>query len=124
MKMADKFLTIAVALKNVPAAQLAKQRIRIVQHEYVYDAFVSETCRYCKGTAKRPYGPEDAWQSEVQECKSCNAGSGARYLSEMPKPVRNAAVKALNAAGWHVAYEKRGRHWFMERETVIKDVSV
>ena len=106
----------------VPAEQV-NERIRVIKHEYVYDAFVSETCRYCKGKAIRPHGPEDAYQGEVQDCRYCKDGMGARYLSEMGKPVRKAAIKALHEQGWSVMYSRHGSHWFMERETVVKEVS-
>jgi hypothetical protein len=57
------------------------------------------------------------------ECWVCNgSGLGARYLSEMePRKERKYAIRKLETDGWKIWYEKRGRVWFMERETVVKN---
>lgn len=58
-------------------------------------------------------------------CWPCHgSGKGAGYISSMKGKERAAAIKTLEAKGWKVRYEESGRHWCMERETVVKDFGV
>lgn len=82
---------------------------------------VNETCEYCNGTGKytMPIDRTGFSHPHVTDC-SCTDGKRPRYFSELDPKTRKAAVKQLEADGWSIWYEKRGRQWRMERETVVK----
>lgn len=105
-------------LTDKVSPEQVKDRIRIVKVEFVYDAFVMRECRYCHGAGHREYPLNQG----DKPCHVCNAtGKAPKYFSEFDKKERKTVLAELNKEGFKVQWEKRGQHWSMERETLVKD---
>jgi hypothetical protein len=106
---------------KIPAEQV-KDRIKIVQLEQEFDAFVMANCEYCAGTGIRT-AIKEVSASDVAECWVCHgAGVGKKFISSFDKKERKGVIKSLEKEGWKVGYRKKGDSgYWMERETIIKN---
>ncbi len=108
----------------VPPEQ-TDDRIRVIQTEYMYDAFIPAVCSYCRGTGKRSASDGTGYAGPDMACWRCKNGQAALYISGLRGKERKAAIAQLQADGWTGGYERRGRaHWWAERETVIKEAKL
>lgn len=99
--------------KEVIQAQDCARLFCVVKIEHSTPA-ISVTCEYCNGTGAI---------ANAQYTGPCNCEDGRRprYFSELDAKQRKQATAELESLGWKIWYQKQGREWRMERETVIKD---
>lgn len=105
--------------------------VKVVKVDSTFDAGIPAKCEYCAGTGIRQaqachlnnahLKPTPVNIGDSFDCWTCNKGQSIRHLAAMDAKERKLAIAELAREGWKVWYQKVGRVWRMERETVVKE---